>query len=65
MSITVEAVYENGVLRPSQPLPMKEHEKVQITIHTAASRVQATAGMIPCSDSKLIERIALAPIDDL
>jgi predicted DNA-binding antitoxin AbrB/MazE fold protein len=58
MTLTVEAIYENGVLKPTQPLPLQEHEKVQITIHTAVSRVRATAGLIPCQDAKLIERIA-------
>jgi predicted DNA-binding antitoxin AbrB/MazE fold protein len=58
MALTVEAIYENGVLKPTQALPLKEREKVQITIHTAASRVQATAGLIPCRDAKLIERVA-------
>ena len=46
MSITVEAVYENGVLKPSEPLPFKEHEKVQITLKAAVSRVRQTAGLI-------------------
>jgi predicted DNA-binding antitoxin AbrB/MazE fold protein len=32
MTLTVESVYENGVLKPLQPLPLKEHEKVQITV---------------------------------
>ncbi len=32
MSITIEAVYEDGVLKPSQPLPFREHEKVRITV---------------------------------
>ena len=35
MSITVEAVYENGVLKPSEPLPFKEHERVSITVEPA------------------------------
>jgi len=65
MPITVDAIYENGVLRLEQPLPLKEHERVQVTIDTARSRVQATAGLIPCSDSNLIERVALDPIEDL
>lgn len=30
MPLTIEAVYENGVLKPGQPLPQKEHERVQI-----------------------------------
>jgi predicted DNA-binding antitoxin AbrB/MazE fold protein len=33
MTLTVEAVYENGVLKPVQPLPLKEHEQVRLTIH--------------------------------
>jgi predicted DNA-binding antitoxin AbrB/MazE fold protein len=40
MALTVKAVYENGVLRPAEPLPLKEHEKVQVTVLTAAD-VQA------------------------
>jgi predicted DNA-binding antitoxin AbrB/MazE fold protein len=63
--LVIEAIYENGVLKPAQPLPLKEHEKVQITIHNAVSHVRATAGLIPCSDPDLIERVALDPIEDL
>jgi hypothetical protein len=33
MALTVEAVYENGLLRPTQPLPLKEHQQVRVTIH--------------------------------
>jgi predicted DNA-binding antitoxin AbrB/MazE fold protein len=65
MSLTIEATYEDGVLKPSQPLLLHEHEKVQITIHTPASRVRASAGLIPCRDAALIEQIALEPIDDV
>jgi predicted DNA-binding antitoxin AbrB/MazE fold protein len=32
MLFTVEAVYENGVLKPVEPLPLKEHEQVRLTI---------------------------------
>jgi predicted DNA-binding antitoxin AbrB/MazE fold protein len=31
MPITVEAVYEDGVLKVQEPLPFKEHEKVRLT----------------------------------
>jgi predicted DNA-binding antitoxin AbrB/MazE fold protein len=37
MTLTVQATYENGVLKPTEPLPLKEHEKVQVTLHTAAT----------------------------
>ena len=62
MAIVVEATYENGVLKPAQPLPLSEHEKVQITVHTAVSRVRATAGLLGWKgDAETVERIALDP----
>ncbi len=39
MILTVEAIYENGVLKPVQPLPLKEQERVQVTVHTASQWV--------------------------
>ena len=63
--LVVEATYENGVLKPAQPLPLNEHEQVRITVESASSLVRATAGLIPCSDAKLIEHIALDPIEEL
>jgi predicted DNA-binding antitoxin AbrB/MazE fold protein len=47
MSLVIEATYENGVLKPAQPIPLKEHEKVTITIQPAISLAKKTAGMIP------------------
>jgi predicted DNA-binding antitoxin AbrB/MazE fold protein len=32
MSLSIEADYENGVLKPVEPLPLKEHERVRLTI---------------------------------
>jgi predicted DNA-binding antitoxin AbrB/MazE fold protein len=62
MAIVVEATYENGVLKPAQPLPLAEHEKVQITVNTAVSRVRATAGLLGWKgDAETVERIALDP----
>jgi len=52
MSITVEAVYEDGVLKPVRPLPLQEHEKVQIIVKPAASRVRQTAGLIGWTGSQ-------------
>ena len=45
MAITVEAVYENGVLKPAQPLPLQEHDKVQVTVHLPAGAEQALAAV--------------------
>jgi len=46
MTITVEAIYENGVLKPAAPLPIKEHEIVQITVHSQASPILQAYGIM-------------------
>ncbi len=46
MPLTIDAIYENGVLKPSQPLPLKEHERVQVTIEAEATWTERTAGML-------------------
>ncbi len=46
MPLTVEAVYENGVLKPTEPLPFKVHEKVTVTVHPTISLARQTAGMV-------------------
>ncbi len=68
MSLVVEATYENGVLKPAQPLPLGEHEKVRITVHTPAdvesalSAVERSYGLIQWTgDAETLERIALDP----
>ena len=61
MTLTVEATYENGCLRLTKPLPLQEHEKVMITVHSGQTWVERTAGLIPCSDRELIEWGALDP----
>src|SRR5262245_17589712 len=62
MAITVAATYENGTLKLEQPLPLKEHEKVWLTIHAQVSRARQTAGLMDWTgDPALLERIALDP----
>jgi predicted DNA-binding antitoxin AbrB/MazE fold protein len=62
MTLTVEAVYENGVLKPKQSLPLKEQEQVLITIRPAISLARQTAGMVPWTcDVETLERIAGDP----
>jgi predicted DNA-binding antitoxin AbrB/MazE fold protein len=38
MPLQVDAVYENGVLRPLQPLDLKEHEHVLVSVVQDADR---------------------------
>jgi predicted DNA-binding antitoxin AbrB/MazE fold protein len=62
MAITIEATYENGVLKPSQPLPLKEHEKVEVTITSKGSWVEETAGIIGWTGShEELRHFALDP----
>ena len=51
MSITVEATWENGVLKTSQPLPLREQAKVQVTVHIEVSRARQTAGLMEWTGS--------------
>jgi predicted DNA-binding antitoxin AbrB/MazE fold protein len=51
MPLTVEAVYEDGVLKPTQPLPLKEHEKVTVIVNPQVSVARQTAGLIPWTGS--------------
>ncbi len=62
MSITIEAVYENGVLKPVRALPLAEHQKVEITVKTTSSRVRQTAGLMGWTSSqKGADFIATSP----
>jgi predicted DNA-binding antitoxin AbrB/MazE fold protein len=45
MSICIEAVYENGVLKPVAPLPLRERERVQITVQPKGNWVRETYGI--------------------
>ena len=46
MALTVEAVYENGVLKPTQPLPLPEHARVRVTVQVKPSVARESAGML-------------------
>lgn len=62
MAITVEAVYENGVLKLSEPLPFKEQEKVRVTVHTAKSPLLEAYGIMGFTGSaELADYYAMDP----
>jgi predicted DNA-binding antitoxin AbrB/MazE fold protein len=62
MAITVEAIYENGVLKPAQPLPLQEHTKVQLTIEPRTNWVDETYGILGWKGSaEDAERFAMDP----
>jgi predicted DNA-binding antitoxin AbrB/MazE fold protein len=62
MTITVEATYENATLKLSAPLPLQEHEKVQVTVRPRANWVQETAGILGWTGShEELRHLALDP----
>ena len=46
MSIVVDAIYEDGVLKPAEPLPLGEREKVRVTVESQPSPVLEGYGII-------------------
>jgi predicted DNA-binding antitoxin AbrB/MazE fold protein len=61
MTIVIDAVYENGVLKPATPLPFKENEIVRATIEAIDEAALSWAPLINCHDASLIEQAALDP----
>jgi predicted DNA-binding antitoxin AbrB/MazE fold protein len=62
MAFIIEAIYENGVLKPAAPLPLAEHEKVTVMVQPAVSLARQTAGMIPWTgDVETLDRLIRDP----
>jgi predicted DNA-binding antitoxin AbrB/MazE fold protein len=62
MNLTIDAVFENGVLRPLQPLPLADQQRVRVTVEPAPRFVPATYGLLGGKvDAQTVERIALDP----
>ena len=69
MALTIEAVYENGVLKLDRPLPWpRDGSRVWITVHTFAEKDRATEayGLIGWTgDAETVERVSLDPEFDI
>jgi predicted DNA-binding antitoxin AbrB/MazE fold protein len=66
MTVTVEAVYQHGVLKPVQPLPLEENESVRITVHSRQSLAERTAGMVGWKgDAATFERLLAESEEDV
>jgi predicted DNA-binding antitoxin AbrB/MazE fold protein len=62
MELSIEATYENGVLKPLVPLPLNEHDRVRITLQTEQGWAQRTAGMLKWTGApELLERFINDP----
>jgi predicted DNA-binding antitoxin AbrB/MazE fold protein len=62
MSLEIEAVYENGVMKPDTPLPLKEHERVTVRVKPHTSRIRQSAGLLRWTgDPEVLRKIAEDP----
>jgi predicted DNA-binding antitoxin AbrB/MazE fold protein len=43
MRTAVEAIYENGLLRPLQPLALAEHSRVQVSVEIPENDIERAA----------------------
>jgi predicted DNA-binding antitoxin AbrB/MazE fold protein len=65
MTITIDATYEDGVLKPAQPLPLAEHAQVRITLEPSMSWTQRTKGIVKWNgDPEELARFAIDPAFD-
>ncbi len=69
MALTIEATYENGVLKPVQSLPeIQEGKRVWLTLHIDAEEdpVRKAYGLIGWTgDAETVRRVALDPEFDI
>lgn len=57
MSKTIKARYENGVLKPLEPLELKEGEEVQVRIEISLrERLKDLIGILGRSNEEELER---------
>jgi len=55
MPHVVEAVYENGVLKPDHPLPLRDREKVRVTVESIATTGHSVLDIPPISLGKTLQ----------
>jgi len=67
-SLVIEGTYENGVIKPDGPLPLKEHERVRfaildaVQVADALAAAERTYGLVPWTgDPEVLRRIAEEP----
>ena len=62
MTLTVEAIYENGVLKPAEPCRSRNTKRSRLPSQPTMSLARQTAGMVPWTgDVETLERITRDP----
>ncbi len=52
MALEIEAIYEHGILKLSRELPLKDGEKVTVTIHPTGKPGERRRGLIQWKGSR-------------
>ena len=64
----VEAVYENGMLRPLEPLPLEEHQQVTVVIsesHSAPERSHLDADYLAAVRAEVAAMGRIPTLDEI
>lgn len=62
MTMQAEATYENGVLKLDQPLPLKENERVHVTVLVRSNPAAHGYGLMGWTgDPDVLRQIAMDP----
>lgn len=61
MPKVIQAVYENGVFKPTGKIDLREHQQVEIVLSERPSVTQKTQGILKGLDDAAINDIALSP----
>ena len=59
MGKTIDAIYEGGVIKPLEKLPLPESQKIRITIETTESIVASTKAIIQ-ADPDVVRQVAVS-----
>ncbi len=57
MTKTIDAVYENGVIKPLEKLVLSESQKIKVTIETTESLAASTKAII-AADPDVVRQVA-------
>ena len=51
MALEIEATYQNGVLKPEDPLPLKEQQRVRVSIQPSGTGARQAYGLVKWTGS--------------
>jgi predicted DNA-binding antitoxin AbrB/MazE fold protein len=52
MDLQIEAVYQMGVLKPDQPLPLEEGQRVRLTVQPTEAKRKSRYGLLNWTGSQ-------------